>query len=548
MNYVLCDGGLSNRLNSLIFALILKRKFGHDWEISWPENDWCGAKFGSLFSTPLNCDNSSIQDYKSRQAGHILLMHENQIGFDADRLILNRTLSSYEDYRLLLDGAQKNGDSVVYFNSLLPPFVAVEDVSDALVLLSLNQDVSNAALRFVSEHHVDLTTVGLHIRKTDFGDAVDDDALFQQAASSSSRFFVCSDNEAVNQRFAALKNCCVFAKADFPEKRMPGGDWKQMVVDADGRNYPYNITRGSASVVNGLVDLLILSQTTMLHTSGSTFLAMARLFQSCGYLKPGVVTPPAVDQLPLGPEHRTVPDYVEYRFAYKGKALKMVGRKQVDSDRAIINMIFQREMFAMGAWAQAKALTKYFTTHVEKGLQPLMIDAGANIGAASLYFNQIYPGMRTLAIEPADDNVQLARHNLAGLDAQVVHAALGKDVGVMYINDVDFSPIAYRVGEAGNKPVESCTVPSLVSSLGNGCLPFILKIDIEGGEDIVFSKEAPWLDLFPVVIIELHDWMLPFQCSSKNFFKNIANYDFDILNQGENTFCFNRRLLMAASV
>ena len=59
MNHVLCDGGLCNRLNALIFALILQRKFGplgHDWQIAWPQNNWCGASFGSLFTSPLPQD------------------------------------------------------------------------------------------------------------------------------------------------------------------------------------------------------------------------------------------------------------------------------------------------------------------------------------------------------------------------------------------------------------------------------------------------------------------------------------------------------------
>jgi len=235
--------------------------------------------------------------------------------------------------------------------------------------------------------------------------------------------------------------------------------------------------------------------------------------------------------------------FVEYRFAFKNKEMKMVGRPAIASDSAIISMVFQREMFAFSQWEQARVLNEYFNTQCKAGRKPLLMDAGANIGAASLYFNQLYPGLKTIAIEPDAENAQMATHNLAGLDAQVILGALGKQSGVMYINDVDFSPIAYRVGEAGNKAVASHTVPELLSSCDAQCFPFILKIDIEGGEDIVFSGDAPWLELFPLVIIELHDWMLPFQNSSRNFYRNVAKYEFDILTQGENTFCFNKGII-----
>ena len=73
--------------------------------------------------------------------------------------------------------------------------------------------------------------------------------------------------------------------------------------------------------------------------------------------------------------------------------------------------------------------------------------------------------------------------------------------------------------------------------------PFILKIDIEGSEEDVFSGDSSWLDQFPCVIIELHDWMLPFSGSSRNFQRAIARLDFDLVQRGENLFCFNRRIL-----
>lgn len=284
---VLCDGGLCNRLNALIFALILKRKFGHEWVISWPENNWCGAPFDSLFTSPLAHDTRTIEDVKAAQDQHLLLMHENQIGFDERRLIINKTLASYDDYRAHLD----SGTSVVYFNSLLPPFVTAADVRDALALLAPAAGVAAAAGNFIRQHGIDANTIGLHIRKTDFGNAVDDQALYAQAAASTARFFVCSDDAEVNRRFAALPNCAVFEKAAFPEKLDAGAAWQHWTTDAEGRRFPFNINRSAASVVDGLIDLLILSQTEIVPTSGSTFLATARLFRSCSFFNPALLKP-----------------------------------------------------------------------------------------------------------------------------------------------------------------------------------------------------------------------------------------------------------------
>jgi hypothetical protein len=76
-----------------------------------------------------------------------------------------------------------------------------------------------------------------------------------------------------------------------------------------------------------------------------------------------------------------------------------------------------------------------------------------------------------------------------------------------------------------------CISPSTILSheVSANTNPLILKIDIEGGEDALFNGNTIWLDKFPLVIIELHDWMLPFSGSSRNFIKSVAQYDFDFL-------------------
>ena len=295
MNHVLCDGGLCNRLNALLFALMLRRRFGGEWSISWPVNNWCGAPFDSLFGCDLPRDGHGIEHYKAQQHRHRLLMHENQIGFAPERLVLNRTLGGWDDYRRELE----RGESVVYFHNLLPPFVTLADVRLALSDLRLNPEVAARAGRFVAEHRIDAGVIGLHIRKTDFGDAVDDAALHRQVAAGGARYFVCSDDAEVNRRFAALPNCAVFEKTAFPEKLDTAGGWQHWTTDAEGRRFPFNIDRGETAVVEGLVDLLILSRTEIVATSGSTFLATARLFGQCGFFQPNPA--PAMTPRPVTP-------------------------------------------------------------------------------------------------------------------------------------------------------------------------------------------------------------------------------------------------------
>lgn len=273
---VLCDGGLCNRLNALIFAMILRRRYGHDWRISWPKNNWCGADFARLFTYDLAVDDHTIDYYKQNESAYQLLLHENQRQFSEDRIIYHANLNAYSDYRDILD----HHEQVLYFNNLIPPFVGIADLETGLRDFRIAEPLKTRAIEFCSEHRIDDSVVGLHIRKTDFGQAVDDDALFQMVAGSPYRFFVCSDDAEVNERFSQLANCSVFKKQSFPEKMLADEHWQAWTTDHSGREFPFNINRSEEAIAEALIDLLILSRTKLVATSHSTFLNMAGIFKS----------------------------------------------------------------------------------------------------------------------------------------------------------------------------------------------------------------------------------------------------------------------------
>lgn len=306
MNHVLCDGGLCNRLNALLFALMLEQRFGQAWRISWPTNNWCGAPFDRLFVCDRPHDELGIDHYKRNQSQHLLLMHENQVGFDDARWLCNRTLASWDDYAAQL----RRHDSVVYYNNLLPTFVSDDDVREALSQLKIHAGVAESARRFIVDRRIDASVLGVHIRKTDFGDRVDDDALFEKVRDSGRRVFVCSDDASVNTRFAALPNCSVYPKQAYPQKLQDQDHWQQATLDDRGRSFASNMQRSAEAVVEGLIDLLVLAQTQVLQTSHSTFQGTAQRFARCGYFRvdaqgaptpsgapPGVVTQVDLDRL-----------------------------------------------------------------------------------------------------------------------------------------------------------------------------------------------------------------------------------------------------------
>jgi len=120
----------------------------------------------------------------------------------------------------------------------------------------------------------------------------------------------------------------------------------------------------------------------------------------------------------------------------------------------------------------------------------------------------------------------------------------------MFLHDPGRSDWGFTVskennpGGAGGYEVQTITMERILADFPAWAYaPFICKIDIEGGEKYLFKKRTEWMEKYPLIIIELHDWILPGEANSKNFLKAIANYDFDFVNYGENIFCFNNALL-----
>ena len=274
-NIVFCDGGLSNRLNALIFALILKEKYQQPWEIAWPANNWCRARFEALFSTKLPLNQNDLSFYKNVSNKYSLVMHENQCDFPSELINFQSTFHCYDDYAKLIN----YGKPIFYYHNLIPTIASIQDMQIGLVNLSINKNILDLAQKFCYDNQINESVLGLHIRKTDFGATVNDQELYSVVKNSSKRFFVCSDDPEVNERFSLLPNCSVYIKTYFPEKMISDEGWNHQTKDDQGRDFFYNIERSESSIIEALIDLLILSRTTHVSTSNSTFLKMSMIFK-----------------------------------------------------------------------------------------------------------------------------------------------------------------------------------------------------------------------------------------------------------------------------
>ena len=143
-----------------------------------------------------------------------------------------------------------------------------------------------------------------------------------------------------------------------------------------------------------------------------------------------------------------------------------------------------------------------------------VLDLGANIGLASIYFLNRFPDATILAVEPNPDNAEMCRRNLRpyGKRARVLEGAVWVHEGELALSRDGFgdgrewASSVVEIPETGTAEKVKCwTMPQLLDALGTGGRADLVKIDIEGAEEPLFRADAGvWLGKVRNLCIELH--------------------------------------------
>lgn len=178
--------------------------------------------------------------------------------------------------------------------------------------------------------------------------------------------------------------------------------------------------------------------------------------------------------------------------------------------------------------------------------QLVFVDCGANIGLASVWFKNEYPDAHIIAVEPDQDNYELCCKNLANYgDVKIHHAGVGSRAGKLVIKDPSVGSMSFETEFAFDDRADTIECLSLNTLLDN-VIPHsvvVVKVDIEGSQADLFSKNLEWIDCTALLMIEIEDWKYPWEKNSKNLWKVIADNDFDVLIKGENLICFSHRFM-----
>jgi FkbM family methyltransferase len=223
--------------------------------------------------------------------------------------------------------------------------------------------------------------------------------------------------------------------------------------------------------------------------------------------------------------------------------LRKIGKirfRLTDSDVEIIRQIFSNQDYNLANIPHHGAIQQFCSNLVAAGQTPIIIDAGANIGASSLWFANQFPQASIIAVEPEPANANLCRANLASYpNAMVIEGAIGGEGGWVVLENTEGDAMAVRTARSGTgRGIPIFTISDLMNLIPRGQL-LMVKIDIEGFESDLFSTDTEWVALPKVIIIEPHDWLFPGRKTSQTFQRTLANLDCELFIKGENLIYVN---------
>lgn len=186
---------------------------------------------------------------------------------------------------------------------------------------------------------------------------------------------------------------------------------------------------------------------------------------------------------------------INFNFNSRIKDVKLNLRNNNGSDTFILSEVFKDECYKLDPGVE----------------EPYILDLGANAGFTAVYYSKLFPNARIACVEPIPNNINYLRKNLDynQVRAHVFEAAIGIEDGTleMEISEKDYG---HKVSDANSSinasmiQVAALTIPSILQKL-NWLTIDLLKIDIEGYEGILLSKNNSWLKSVNTIIMELHE-------------------------------------------
>lgn len=159
-------------------------------------------------------------------------------------------------------------------------------------------------------------------------------------------------------------------------------------------------------------------------------------------------------------------------------------------------------------------------TYVSADFSGVIIDAGGYIGSAALQFGRMFPKATVVSIEASSKNFALLSRNVEGYDNIItLHRALSKNskdevslkdrgTGEWGFTVLSLGPSDSATDKGSLEKVTTISI-SDIKEMFPGKNIGVIKLDIEGAEKELFESDDADLKSIPVVVVELHDKIIP---------------------------------------
>lgn len=192
------------------------------------------------------------------------------------------------------------------------------------------------------------------------------------------------------------------------------------------------------------------------------------------------------------------------RHVYRWRGLPVSYRPNTSDPGLIYNILLKRG--AKGEYSVPR------DARLDPASVGVVLDIGANIGIAALYFAQVFPNAVVHSFEPEPGNCEVLRLNAAATGRVQVHGfALGAEDGelTLFHSDSEANLGGFSSHRTGIDPDRSVLVP--VRHAGRALAELgvtradVIKIDTEGAEwEILTSLDPALLGSVHLVMGELH--------------------------------------------
>lgn len=171
-----------------------------------------------------------------------------------------------------------------------------------------------------------------------------------------------------------------------------------------------------------------------------------------------------------------------------------------------------------------------------------ILDLGANVGYAALYFTNRYPATQIFSLEPESRNFEQAQLNTQLYpNIQLVKGAVWHEPSMINLVDPGLGEASFMV-EAGSglNNVKAFSISEIMDMMKIATID-ILKMDIEGAEKNLFETNyQSWLPRTKMLMVETHDRFR--EGCSKAVYDAISQYHFSQGQRGENLVFINKEL------